>query len=280
MKKIVLIMMVVFLSACSNKDESDSISVVTSFFPYYNMTSLLVDDTTTLTNIMPLNMEVHDYEPSPKDIALLEDADLLIVHGAGIEDWLEPVLQSIRNDKLRVIRVSDIIEMNLDDPHTWLNPSNGLRQFEMIKDALKEVNPASSDHYDEQFDHYLPEFNELINSFDALENYRGKTIIVDHLAYSHMLKPFGIHQRSVLGGYNADEASAKHIEEIIDFIKTNQIHTIFNTQYAQTTINDVIIKETGVNTLELSTLEMSGDSSASYLSLMQGNLIALLKGLK
>ena len=279
MKKIMIIILGLALSACSKVPKSDGFTIVTSFFPYHSMTEYLVDESDDLINIMPLNMEVHDFEPSPKDIALLEEADLLIVHGGGLEDWLESVLKSINNPNIKVLELASFVDQASTDPHTWLDPSNGLIQFTAIKDQLISLNPSLKNHYSKQFEHYEAVFKELIVSYDVLNDYRGETIIVDHLAYSYLLNPYGIEQKSVFGSFNSNEASAQDIEAIIKLIKDEGIETIFETEFSESKINKLLIKETGVEILKLSTLEMS-DKEETYLSLMKLNLESLLKGLK
>lgn len=279
MKKILLIFLTLILSSCSKPVEHEGFNVVTSFFPYHSMANYLADESINLVNIMPLNMEVHDFEPSPKDLVLLENADLLIVHGDGLEDWLDTVLKSIKNPNLKVLVMADYVELNTEDPHTWLSPKKAFVQFKAIKDAFVSLNPEESNTYNDKYDKLKINFEDLIQSYESLETYRGQSIIVDHLAYSHLLSPYGINQKSVFKRFNSDEASAIDIEKMIEFIKENSIHSIFETNNTQSKVSDVLIKETGIERLRLSTLEKS-DGTDDYISLMYTNLESLKKGLE
>lgn len=277
-KYLLLILAAITLSACTKNAENTNLKIVTSFFPYYNMTELLIDETTELDNIMPLNMEVHDFEPTAKDIARLEEADLLIVHGFDLEDWLDTVLESLNNKDLKVVYMSEGIELKESDPHTWLSPENGKKQFTAIKDALIALNPDSKDHYETQYETHIKEFEALIEDYSVLSTYSGNSIVVDHLAYAYLLEPFNITQRSVMSSFHSGEPSAKQIEEIIELIKNENIHSIYSTKHSETNVNDILLKETDVELLELNTLEIA-DTNDTYISLMQSNLTNLIKGL-
>lgn len=282
MKKLGLIVLALLLTACSPKTDKTKPTVVTTFFPYHSMVSSLSGDEIELKNIMPLSMEVHDFEPSPKDIALLEEADLLIAHGAHLEDWLEQVVGSLKNKDLKVVYMADAVELLPQDPHTWLNPENALKQMEVIKQELLALNPSSSSDIEAKYTALKSDFDNLINDYSKLKDYPGKHVIVDHKAYNYLLSPLGLIQESYMGEFHSEEPTAKQIEATIQFIKDQNIKVIYETNHAESKIVDVLVKETGVQVLKLDTLEVvhEDDLEATYVSLMKLNLESLLEGLQ
>ena len=160
-KKILIILTLVILSitGCSSntndnnksgnsKDKEDSIKVVTSFYPMYLLASNVVKD---IDNVELINMTnsatgcLHDYSLTTDNIKLLEDCDVFIINGAGMESFLDKVLE--QKPDLKIIDASEGIELIKSDymdeshnhdhghdhdeeynPHVWLSVENAIKQ--------------------------------------------------------------------------------------------------------------------------------------------------------
>ena len=84
-------------SAAESTDSTDSapLKVMASFYPMYDFAQKIGGDKVTVTNMVPAGTEPHDWEPSTTDITNLEDADVFIYSGAGMEHWVDSVLGSL-----------------------------------------------------------------------------------------------------------------------------------------------------------------------------------------
>ena len=98
-------------SSCANKNEhsSDKPLVYTSFYPVYEMTKMIGDDTIDVESFMPLDKQPHLWEPSPKDMKKLAKCDLLVVNGANMEPWLDKVKENLPN--LDILKLSDSVDL-------------------------------------------------------------------------------------------------------------------------------------------------------------------------
>ena len=108
-------MLVSVMSACSSakvtrSNSNGKVLVYTSFYTMYDFTLKIAGDKAVIKNMVPAGTEPHDWEPSPKDIAGLYDADLFIYNGCGMESWVTKVLESIKNSELITIETSNYIE--------------------------------------------------------------------------------------------------------------------------------------------------------------------------
>ena len=140
------------LSSCSNTpthgdqgggDSSGKISVVASFYPLYDFAKKIGGDRVNVVNLVPAGTEPHDWEPSTTDIKTLENADVFVYNGAGMEQWVDTTLASLSNSHLSVVKASDGVSVrtvtseqgdegpveadqqgSADDPHVWLSPEN------------------------------------------------------------------------------------------------------------------------------------------------------------
>lgn len=84
----------------SSAASEGSLRVMASFYPMYDFAQKIGGDKVTVTNMVPAGTEPHDWEPSPSDIVALEQADVFVYSGAGMEHWVEDVLASLDNQSL------------------------------------------------------------------------------------------------------------------------------------------------------------------------------------
>lgn len=118
MKKIlILIFVALMLVGCSvnnanqNNEKSTKKKIVTTIYPVYEFTKLVVGDNGEVVSLVPFGSSAHDYEPTAKDIAAIEEADVFVYHGAEMEPWIDKILAGIANKKLLIINASEGIEL-------------------------------------------------------------------------------------------------------------------------------------------------------------------------
>ncbi|MDO5725576.1 MAG: zinc ABC transporter substrate-binding protein [Tissierellia bacterium] len=104
-------LIVLLLTSCSTEVErqSDKPLVYASFYPIYDLVESVGKDTIELRSFMPQDKDPHLWEPSPKDIRRLSEADLLVVNGANMEKWLDSVRDTLPD--LEVLVLSDAVEL-------------------------------------------------------------------------------------------------------------------------------------------------------------------------
>lgn len=108
---VLLILTLLLLTGCSDeKDEKSGKPLVyASFYPVYDIVSSVAEDTIDLRSFMPRDKDPHLWEPTPRDMKKLSEADLLIVNGANMEKWLGKVSESLPD--LKILKLSDSIEL-------------------------------------------------------------------------------------------------------------------------------------------------------------------------
>ncbi|QIK69575.1 zinc ABC transporter solute-binding protein [Erysipelothrix sp. HDW6C] len=316
MKKIAILLSVILtLVGCSSKDKTDTeaIKVVTSFYPLYDFTLKIGGDHVEIINIVG-SSEAHGFEPSPQNLIDINEADIFIYNGAGMEPWVEKVLATIENKELTIINASEKIALmesdhnhdhetsdddheehsdhdhedhdhGIYDPHTWLDPENARIQMAAIRDALIGLDAQNSRDYTENYDRYDSEITKLMSEFsEKLSNTTRKEIIVDHPAFGYLLHRFGIEQIAITGGSLESEPTIKDIEAAIQQIKDLDAKVIYVETLSDLKIANVLNKELGVQVLTLNTLEsMTKDALVSgndYFSVMRQNMDNILEGLK
>ena len=108
---IILLVLLLFLSACTPKESNEKQRpiVYASFYPIYDLANSIAGDTVDLRSFMPPDKDPHLWEPTPKDMKKLTEADLLIVNGANMERWLDKVRDSLPD--LRILNLAEGIEL-------------------------------------------------------------------------------------------------------------------------------------------------------------------------
>lgn len=292
----------------ANGSSQDKPKVYASFYPIYDFTSKVGGDKIDLEQLVPAGVGSHDYEPTSQDLVKLQDADLLVINGNGMEGWAKDLTDSI-GDGLSLCDSSENIDPieghshsheenheeahgheedghdhgNLD-PHTWTSPKNAKIQMETIKNALVALDPANKDYYEENYNKASQDLDKLDEEFRlAAKDFKYKDLVVTHEAFGYLAKDYGLDQMGIEALVPESEPSPARMAEIINFVKENNIHAIFYETSGKENVVDTIANETRVKTLPLNTLETITDKEKEdgedYISLMRKNLESLKKGL-
>ena len=106
-----LILAILGLSACtaenSEQTSDDNLSIVTSFYPVYEFTQQVAGEHADISLMVGGGADPHSYEPSARDIAGINNADLFIYTSEEMEFWVPSLLNSIENEELEVVRTAD-----------------------------------------------------------------------------------------------------------------------------------------------------------------------------
>lgn len=301
------ILLIVLLTGCSTTQKNtaavrstnnNNIEVYASIYPMYDFTSKIGGDKINLSTMVPSGTEPHDWEPTAMDITHLEEADVFIYNGAGMEHWVEDVSASLQNEKILLVEASQNIDFiqghshghkhekdTSHDPHVWLDPLNAKIQMENIKNALVEADPSNADYYNANYEKYAAECDALDQEFkDALTPLTNRDIIVSHEAYGYLCDTYGLHQIAIEGLSGDSDPDPARMAEIIDLAKEKNIKTIFFEEAVSSKVADTIAKETNAYTAVLSPIEglteEQKSSDADYFSVMRQNLDALKKALQ
>lgn len=297
------------LTGCGSSAETDTnadgkLRVLTSFYPMYDFTFKIGGDLVNVTNMVPSGTEPHDWEPSTNDLKNLEKVDMFVYNGADMETWADDLLTS-KSDSLRVVMASENVElMTTDgehehahehegadhhhgdfDPHVWLDPENAKTEMETIKDALAEADPANVQTYQANFDKYAAELDALDKEYsDTLSPLPNKTIVVAHEAFGYLCAAYGLEQVGIEGLSPDSEPDPGRMAEVIDFVRANNVRTIFFEELVSPKVAQTIASETGAEAKMLNPYEGLSDeqlaAGADYFSVMRDNLAALTEALK
>ena len=94
-----------------HKAESGKKKVIATLFPYYDFARQIGADDIDLTMVIPAGMDSHSFEPTPKDMIMIQQADLVLCNGGEMEHWLTQVLEAAESDTRKVVRMMDFVDV-------------------------------------------------------------------------------------------------------------------------------------------------------------------------
>ena len=278
--------------------EDGKLRVMASFYPMYDFATKIGGKYADVTNMVPAGTEPHDWEPAATDIKNLEQADLFIYSGAGMEHWAEDVLKSLSNQNLISVEASEGIELlpgheeeeeahaeeeeshakeqtekqpegetaeddhdhGAYDPHVWLSPLNAKKEMENIKNGFVKADPAHADYFEENYTTYAAKLDELDEAFKTkLADVPHKEIVVNHEAFGYLCKAYGLTQLGISGLSPDEEPDPKKMAEITDFVKEHQVKVIFSEELVSPKVAESVASETGASVEVLNPLEGLSD---------------------
>lgn len=285
----------------SQTNEGEKIQVFTTLFVTTDFSQKIGGDLVTVTNLVPPGMSPHDYEPTAKDMAALINGDVFVYNGAGLEGWVEKVVENLNGKNVKIVNTSEHVSLlegvhNHDeeeheegeheedthavDPHIWTSPLNALKQAEEIKNALVEIDPSHSATYEANFKQLEESLIALDEQYkNELKNVKRKEFFVSHAAFGYLANQYGLTQISISGLIPADEPSPSELAGIIKQAKELEVKYILFDPTDVTKISEMVANEIGAKTAilhpvgSLSPKEI--EEGQDYLSIMERNLSTL-----
>lgn len=289
MRKIISLFLLLALSACSSSqkdEESKQLNITASFYPLTYLSQRIGGKLVKVTQITPNGVEPHDFEPSPQDLAAVQNSKVFIMNGYGIDSWADKIVDDLKNKGVIVVRATntlnvsgffDVADENIPDPHVWLDPNYFRKEAEVVRDALIQADPQNTQIYTLNSAGLLSDLLALDQEYrKGLGQCKLNKIITSHNAFRYLAKEYRIESLSIAGFSPEEEPSSKHIAELADLMKKNNIRHVFFETLVGPKLSETLAQETSAETLVLNPIEgLSAQESAKsedYLVLMQRNL--------
>ncbi|GAB7388574.1 metal ABC transporter substrate-binding protein [Bacillaceae bacterium] len=272
--------------------------VYASFYPLYDFAAKIAGERAEVNNLVPPGAEPHDFEPSPKDLAKLSEADVFLYNGSGFERWIEDVLRSLDASDMIVVNMSERVDLLSNgktghlhgghghaDPHFWLDPLRAKQMAAAIKDALIQADGEGKETYEANYRKLAAELDRLHAEYaQAVKRAKRKEIIVSHAAFAYLADRYGLEQIAISGLSPSDEPTQKELREIISFAKEHQAkYILFASSLVNAKAAEAVREHIGAEALVLNPLEgLTKEDIAKgkdYFSVMRENLATLKKAL-
>ena len=293
------------LTACDNSAAKDDgvTRVAVAFYPIEEIVRKIGGSDVQVVTLVPPGEEAHEYDPTPKQLTELADADIVFYLGQGFQPNVEKAIESLPADVEKVDLLNGITLLpvtsqlpgtdgeaegeTLDggkDPHVWLSPANMRTMAMDVTVRLQTVAPDDAFAFSARSADYMTDLGNLEREFtNGLRDCRSPYIVSSHRAFGYLADAFGLKAVAIAGVSPSEEPSAKTLEAIAGFARENAVTTIFFEENLPADLATTLANEVGATTGVLDTLEtLSADqlkAGDDYLSVMRANLAALHDGL-
>ena len=268
------------------------IQVVTTSSVFADLARNVGGERVAVTSLVPKGLDIHTYQVTPADLRAVASADLFVMNGLGLDDWLEKTIRSAGNGapilKLAVDLPGVILlpgdTPETQNPHLWMDVSNGIAYATRIADALKFADPAHVADIDLSAMAYAAKLADL----DAWVRVQIVTIpeanrrfVLFHDALPYFARAYGLTIVGVAVEAPGQDPSAGEIAALIDRIKATGVKAIFSEAQFPTALVDQIARETGARAVANLYDDTLGDDPVnSYEALIRWDVDHLVAALR
>lgn len=289
---LILTMLCLSLVGCASAPEAQ---IAATTAPVWQFTTMLCEGTPlTVSRVVTESVScLHDYTLTVSQMKRIESAELIVISGAGLEEFMDDVLA----DRQVVDASEDIPMLESDthhhhededeeeehdhhhehDPHIWLSPVNARMMARNICSGLSE-------HYPEYADIFQTNLTELDEQLRQLQTY-GEEALADlscldlitfHDGFAYLADCFDLHIIRAMEEESGSEASAQELIELIEEVEHHSLPAVFTEVNGSVSAASVICAETGIDSFALD-MAMAGDD---YFASMYHNIDTLKEALK
>ena len=296
MKKLISLLLLVIMCfmalGCDSKQaEKKDFTIVTSFYPMYID---VINITKDVEGVKVINMTkpqtgcLHDYQLTTEDMKTLEQADVFVANGAGMESFLDKATK--QNKNMKVVEASNYKDINFikdgdeDNPHVWMSVTYAIAQVKAVTAALCEADPAHKDAYRKNALDYCMKLEKLKKEMhEELDDLPHKDIVTFHEAFPYLAKEFKLNIVSVIEREPGTEPTPQELETTIAKVNTLPVKVLFTEPQYSPAAAETIAKETGAKIYQLDpvvTGEANLEAMDAYINAMKKNMNILKEALQ
>ena len=301
-----LIITVFVLTACSTQAEypatgqqisAERLKVVATTTIVGDVVSQVGGDLIELSVLLPIGTDPHGFDPAPQDISKVSEADLVFANGAGLEEFLDNLIESA-GAKDKVIQVSDGIDfLALEgegdehdhtgtNPHTWTDPNNVVVWTYNIEQGLSKLDPKNASTYHANAEVYQTELETLdawIREQVARIPTENRKLVTDHNLFGYFAEEYGFKQvGALIPGYSTlAEPTARELADIEDAIQDLKVKAIFVGNTVNPALAERVSEDSGIQLVFVFTgsLNDSDSEAGTYIEYMRYNTSAFVDAL-
>ena len=260
-------------------------------------------DKVSVTSLARGYQDPHFVDPKPSFILAVSRADVLIVVGRELEiGWLPPLLTSSRNSKIQVggpgyLDASSnvkILELPtgeitramgdvhpLGNPHYWLEPGNGRRIAQAIRDKLSQLSSGNASYFAQRYSDFDTRLAAGEKRWDAtMAPYKGTKLVTFHRSWPNFMERWGLDVIGYVEPKPGIPPTPQHTIEVIDEMKRQNAKLIIVEPYFDLKTPQAIANQVGGKVLVLAPSVGGAKEVTDYIQLFEYDVNQLAAALK
>lgn len=279
--------------------DSGTVDVVAAFYPLQFIAEKIGGDAVTVTNLVKPGAEPHDLELSPRQVAQVADADL-VIYLKGFQPALDDTIEQEAADRaFDVASVAPLVDAGADanhqdaeedpeqghshgqeeakDPHIWLDPTRLAAIADKVADRLSEIDDGHAADLRIRAGQLHAGLQELDAEYTrGLKTCQRREIFTSHAAFGYLADRYQLQQVAITGLSPEEEPSPGRLIEVAKQARQLAATTIFFETLVSPKVSETLATQVGAKTAVLDPIEgLEPGSTGDYLSVMRDNLAAL-----
>lgn len=263
--------------AAKEVNRADGLKVVTTLFPLYDFARNVGGEKAQVTLMLPPGVEPHAFEPRPKDIFLINKADVFVYTGDFMEPWAASIIKSVDKGKLAVVDASEGAAVRPEteegphheheagasheaesrkqpvDPHIWLDLGNARKMVDNICAGFVRKDPGNRAFYESNASAYKTRLADLDVRFrEGLAHCSTRVFVHGgHYAFSYLARRYNLTYMSAYGFSPNAEPNPRHLAEMVRTIRQYHTKYVFYEELLQPRVAQTLARETEAKLLPL-----------------------------
>jgi zinc/manganese transport system substrate-binding protein len=291
--------------------ETEPIRILTTLPAIHSWAVNVVGDPARVENLLPADVGPHDFQFRPSDLRKLAKADLVLVNGLGVDEWLNRAVASGASkpgrkivtvtDGLASVLIRHLPELEVDggdkaghdlehshggpdpapNPHVWLDPRLAQHGVSNILNALVAADPANAEGYTRRATAYLLNLEALDREIlSSLSSLKDRRIVTFHDAFPYFCRRYGLTLTGVIEEVPSVDPSPKYLASLIGVIRKTGVRVLFSEPQFNPRLIRRLSEDLHVSVAELDVLETGRPSPTFYVDGMRKNLRSLQAALR
>lgn len=239
--------------------DPDALRVVTTTTVFADMVAQIGGSRVSVKSIVPKGAVVETFDPSPGDVAAVSDAQLVVMNGLGLDDWLAPMMSSAAVGVPTVRLAPDLPGVTYVkgeeegaeavNPHLWLNVAYAALYAQRITEGLREVAPADAATFEAGGQAYvarLTALDESVKQQIATVPPENRKLVSFHEAFPYFAAAYGLEIVGSVVEVPGQDPSAGQVAALVDAIKKSGAKAVFTEAQFSPDLSRAIADEAGV----------------------------------
>jgi len=270
----------------------EKLKILTSIAPLYCFCVNIGGEYVTVKNLIFFGAEPHEVSLSMRQMQEIQDSDLIVINGLGMESWLEKGLSSKEKAKKIVVStvgiepIPSIGSLNKlpanspysFNPHVWLDPNLAIQQVLNIKKALCQRDPLHTEAYEKNAASYIFKLKEIDRMYrEKLQEIAQKKAYFFNDSFMYLTKRYDILVAGILEECGQREGlSPRKLATAIETMRKEKI-PFFYTPFSKKALVMEIIKESQTCSGEIDSMESANPDPSLYETIAKKNLSVLVE---
>lgn len=211
-------------------------TVLTTFTVLQDMAKNVAGEHLTVESITKPGAEIHDYEPTPRDIAKASKADLILDNGLGLERWFEQFVHDSGakhvtvSTKVTPINITEDAYRGKPNPHAWMSPTNAQAYVDEMVTAFAELDPAHAADFRRNGEEYKKKIQQVKDDLTtrlARLPKEHRALVTCEGAFSYLARDAKLTEKYIWPVNAENEATPQQVASTIEFVRKNHVPAVF-----------------------------------------------------